>query len=59
MWQPAGHGGFADDVDKTLAVITDYGGIVVRGAEGIPYGRLAAAADPTGALFNLSSLAAA
>jgi len=49
----------ADDVDTTLAVITDHGGSVVRGAEDTPYGRLAAAADPTGALFNLSSLPAA
>jgi uncharacterized protein len=49
----------ADDVDKTLAVITDHGGSVVRGAEDTPYGRLAAAADPTGAMFNLSSLPAA
>ena len=29
------------------------------GAEDTPYGRLAAAADPTGAMFNLSSLPAA
>ena len=49
----------ADEVDKTLAVITDHGGSVVRGAEDTPYGRLAAAADPTGALFNLFSLPAA
>ena len=49
----------ADDVDKTLAVITDHGGSVVRAADDTPYGRLAAAADPTGALFTLSSLAAA
>jgi hypothetical protein len=49
----------ADDVDKTLAAITDHGGSVVRGAEDTPYGRLAAAADPTGAVFNLSSLAGA
>lgn len=46
----------ADDVDKTLAVITEAGGTIVRGAEDTPYGRLAAAADPTGAAFNLSSL---
>lgn len=49
----------ADDVDKTLEVITNHGGSVVRCAEDTPYGRLAAAADPTGALFNLSSVAAA
>lgn len=46
----------ADDVDKTLELITDNGGAVVRGAEDTPYGRLAAATDPTGAGFNLSSL---
>ncbi len=46
----------ADDVDKTLQVITDHGGSVLRPAEDTPYGRLAAAADPTGAVFNLSSL---
>jgi predicted enzyme related to lactoylglutathione lyase len=46
----------ADDVDKTLQVITDHGGSVLRGAEDTPYGRLAAATDPTGAVFNLSSL---
>ncbi|OBH63927.1 VOC family protein [Mycobacterium sp. E2479] len=46
----------AEDVDKTLRVIADNGGTVVRDAEDTPYGRLAAAADPTGAVFNLSSL---
>jgi uncharacterized protein len=46
----------ADDVDKTLRVITDNGGAVVRDAEDTPYGRLAAATDPTGVAFNLSSL---
>jgi predicted enzyme related to lactoylglutathione lyase len=46
----------AADVDKTLRVITDNGGAVVRAAEDTPYGRLAAASDPTGAVFNLSSL---
>lgn len=46
----------ADDVDKTLQLITDRGGCVLRPAEDTPYGRLAAAADPTGAVFNLSSL---
>lgn len=45
-----------DDVDKTLQVITDQGGSVVRPAEDTPYGRLAAATDPTGAPFNLTSL---
>ncbi|BBY05523.1 VOC family protein [Mycobacterium noviomagense] len=46
----------AQHVDKTLQVITDNGGAVLRAAEDTPYGRLAAAADPTGAVFNLSSL---
>lgn len=48
----------AQDVDQTLRVIADNGGGVVRGAEDTPYGRLAAATDPTGAAFNLSSLQA-
>ena len=46
----------AEDVDKTLQVIADNGGAVLRAAEDTPYGRLASAADPTGAVFNLSSL---
>ncbi|GAB3025109.1 VOC family protein [Mycobacterium bourgelatii] len=46
----------ADDVDKALQVITDHGGAIVRGAEDTPYGRLAAATDPTGVAFNLASL---
>jgi uncharacterized protein len=37
-------------------VITEHGGSVLRPAEDTPYGRLASAADPTGAVFNLSSL---
>jgi predicted enzyme related to lactoylglutathione lyase len=46
----------SDDVDKTVALVEENGGTVVRGAEDTPYGRLAAVADPTGAGFNLSSL---
>ncbi|MGV0793168.1 VOC family protein [Mycolicibacterium sp. XJ1819] len=46
----------ADDVDKTVQLVVDNGGSVIRGAEDTPYGRLAAVADPTGATFNLSSL---
>ena len=46
----------ADDVDKTIQLVVDNGGSVIRGAEDTPYGRLAAVADPTGAGFNLSSL---
>ncbi|MCV7411337.1 hydroxylase [Mycobacterium florentinum] len=48
----------AEDVDKTLQVIAENGGAVLRGAEDTPYGRLAAATDPTGVTFNLSSLRA-
>jgi predicted enzyme related to lactoylglutathione lyase len=46
----------ADDVDKTLQLVVDNGGSVVRGAEDTPYGRLASVTDPSGAGFNLSSL---
>lgn len=46
----------SDDVDKTIELIVEHGGSVVRPAEDTPYGRLAAVADPTGAAFNLSSL---
>lgn len=45
------------DVDATAALIVANGGTVVRAPEDTPYGRLAAATDPTGAGFNLSSLA--
>jgi uncharacterized protein len=45
-----------DDVDKTVELVVQHGGTVVRGAEDTPYGRLAAVADPTGAGLNLSSL---
>jgi uncharacterized protein len=46
----------ADDVDKTVALVKENGGSVIREAEDTPYGRLAAVADPTGAGFNLSSI---
>ena len=46
----------ADDVDKTVQLIIENGGSVIRDAEDTPYGRLAAVADATGAGFNLSSL---
>jgi uncharacterized protein len=45
----------ADDVDKTVQLVVENGGSVIRAAEDTPYGRLAAVADPTGAGFNLSS----
>jgi predicted enzyme related to lactoylglutathione lyase len=43
----------ADDTDKTLAKVVDLGGSIVQPAEDTPYGRLATATDPTGALFKL------
>jgi predicted enzyme related to lactoylglutathione lyase len=46
----------AEDVDKTVRLVKENGGTVIRDAEDTPYGRLAAVADPTGAGFNLSSL---
>ncbi|BBY24696.1 hypothetical protein MSTO_49010 [Mycobacterium stomatepiae] len=42
---------------KTPQVIAGNGGAVLRGAEDTPYGRLAAATDPT-SVTNLSSLQA-
>ncbi len=39
----------ADDADTTLARIVDLGGSIVMPAEDTPFGRLAQAADPTGA----------
>ena len=41
------------DTDAALARIVELGGSVVQPAEDTPYGRLAAAADPTGARFKL------
>lgn len=43
----------ADDTDAALAKIVDLGGSVLMAAEDTPYGRLAAATDPTGAQFKL------
>ena len=42
-----------DDIDAALAKTVELGGSVLRAAEDTPYGRLAAAADPTGAQFRL------
>jgi predicted enzyme related to lactoylglutathione lyase len=42
-----------DDADTTLAQIAKLGGSTVTPAEDTPYGRLAAATDPTGAQFKL------
>ncbi|MDQ1375356.1 MAG: uncharacterized protein QOJ09_2694 [Actinomycetota bacterium] len=41
------------DADASLAKIAELGGSVVTPAEDTPYGRLATAADPTGAVFKL------
>jgi predicted enzyme related to lactoylglutathione lyase len=41
------------DADAALARIRDLGGAVIQPAEDTPYGRLAEAADPTGARFRL------
>jgi predicted enzyme related to lactoylglutathione lyase len=42
-----------DDAEKTLTRTTEQGGSVIQAAEDTPYGRLATAADPTGAVFKL------
>ncbi len=42
-----------DDTDAALAKIVSLGGSIVMPAEDTPYGRLAVAADPTGAQFKL------
>lgn len=42
-----------DDTDAALAKVVELGGSVVVPAEDTPYGRLATAADPTGAQFKL------
>jgi predicted enzyme related to lactoylglutathione lyase len=44
-----------EDTDAALAKIVSLGGTVLMGAEDTPYGRLATAADPTGAMFKLAS----
>jgi predicted enzyme related to lactoylglutathione lyase len=42
-----------EDTDAALAKVVELGGSVVVPAEDTPYGRLATAADPTGARFKL------
>jgi predicted enzyme related to lactoylglutathione lyase len=42
-----------DDVAKALEQVVELGGTVLRQPEDTPYGRLAEAADPTGARFKL------
>jgi predicted enzyme related to lactoylglutathione lyase len=44
-----------EDTDAALTKVVDLGGSVVAAAEDTPYGRLAQAADPTGALFKFVS----
>jgi uncharacterized protein len=44
---------WTDDADATLDRVTAAGGSVLRAAEDTPYGRLASAADPNGALIKL------
>jgi predicted enzyme related to lactoylglutathione lyase len=41
------------DTDAALAKVTDLGGTVTQEATDTPYGRLAGATDPTGAVFKL------
>ncbi len=43
----------AADVDAALATIGELGGTVIRPAEDTPYGRIADAADPMGAVFKV------
>jgi len=44
------------DTDAALATVVDLGGSIVVPAEDTPYGRLATAADPNGAIFKLVSM---
>jgi len=44
-----------DDVDATLARVHELGGATITAGEDTPYGRLATAADSTGALFRLQT----
>jgi predicted enzyme related to lactoylglutathione lyase len=42
------------DVDSALEGVTRLGGTVLRAAADTPFGRLAEAADPMGARFNIA-----
>lgn len=42
-----------EDADAALAKVADLGGSVIMPAEDTPFGRLAEAADPTGAVFKI------
>jgi uncharacterized protein len=44
-----------EDTDAAVARVVELGGSIVQPAEDTPYGRLAEAADPTGARFKLIS----
>jgi predicted enzyme related to lactoylglutathione lyase len=43
---------WVDDADAALARVVELGGSVIAPAEDTPYGRLATAADPNGAVFK-------
>lgn len=47
-----------EDTDSALSKVESLGGSVVQSAEDSPHGRLAQAADPTGALFRIVSAGA-
>ena len=42
-----------EDTDRALTTITRLGGSILKAPQDTPHGRLAAAADPTGASFKL------
>jgi hypothetical protein len=44
---------WVDDADATVAKVTELGGSVLEGPVDTPYGRLASATDPNGAVFKL------
>ena len=48
-----------DDADASVDLVRKLGGTVVTVAEDTPYGRLATASDPTGAVFKLRQAPAA
>jgi predicted enzyme related to lactoylglutathione lyase len=45
-----------DDVDTSIARVTELGGSLLREPQDTPYGRMAGVADPLGAAFLLNSL---
>ena len=44
-----------EDIDESLAKVVELGGSILRPAEDTPFGRIADALDPTGAMFKLHS----